>query len=733
MITISSAGRGYRGKKRWRSIALIPVKMGRPCGDFLKAGSSRAKAIYLLAWVVGLAVCVFSVNAYAIDSWQLIKEKICSEADLDTTKALQASFFEFKRQDGFECAQRVMIALSKELSTSAEARLGSSRLLWAIFSATSADPGLDANFGTMTRAIRLATHHPLRGEARLAQLRLSVLRGKPTTQITNQLEPILADLRIFEDRQTLNNLYTRGSLPLRESLRWLLAEYAQMRTHAGATASPLEKRLRAHARWGQEAAFIGAASPELLHYIVADAWKGGRRLISPGAVPSIDTSRALPEMSGRLEYSLCASEQCRSQAVDVASVSDQVDEKRVSLNITDALAAIRYSIGSTPIVQSLCGLDGTPCNKKGLEEAGRHYWVSVSSIVVGGASWKDSFFKEAKGIDDRKSNINYQFTAQVNIPQCIDPAQCSPSVIVLPRMIETGRDGNALRTIVMKAPDGSETVLPTDTIAVVDRSSGVHTLQFKLSRTSGQSGSSAAPPNQSTISVSIWSGAKLSQKWIAEAKQALLNGDVAMSDYLPLLLMTRALTLRPEAINESPAYMGLGESLGQYSDKNTSTRWDRVYAPLYFLHLLKTSVAPELTPEERQGIELAEQSLSRVAIDNFTDHVDRQITFLRDLLPTLSVALIDAAIVAIQMEKPLSVTVTPLMQAVLAIRTTGLGLGDEFLSQAQVLINSARAKDNLLEAVLLLYEARERLQQAHEKVALQLELITVEKTGLLIP
>ena len=203
-----------------------------------------------------------------------------------------------------------------------------------------------------------------------------------------------------------------------------------------------------------------------------------------------------------------------------------------------------------------------------------------------------------------------------------------------------------------------------------------------------------------------------------------------MTNYLPILLMTRALTLRPALVNEAPGYMGLGEALGLYSDKNTATRWDRIYAPLYFTHLLQTTVAPELIPEERQGLDLARKSLSRVAIDNFSAHVDQQISLLKDLLLPLSVATIDDAIVKIQKEQPLDAAVGPLMQAVLTIPGLWVGLGDESISQAKELINTARSKDNLLDAVLLLYQARERMQQAHERVSLQLELLSVEKSGL---
>lgn len=695
----------------------------------LHAHSTQMKTRRTLVGVT-VVLSLISGNAAAVDSWQLVKETICSDAKLDATKALQASFFEFKRQDGFECAQRVLAALTTDIVNSADSKLGSSRLLWAMFAAAKADANLDSSFKTITTAIRATNDHPLRGEARLAQLRLSVFRGKSNAQIAKQIEPIVVELGLFRDRQSLNKLYASGSVPLRESLRWLLAVYAQERIDAMTAPSGLEERLRAHARWGQEATIIGAAVPELLHSVIAEAWRGGRQLVSSGQLPLIDTSRALPEISGRLEYSLCANGKCRDQVSNVAKVSDQVDEKREFLDITHALAAIRYSIDSTPIVQSACALNGAVCTKEEIEEAGRHYWLSVSSVVVGGAAWKDSFWKEAKGIDDRSSSISYDFKGQVTIPQCTNPARCSPTVIVAPRMTEEGHDSNALRSIALVGPDGSETLLPTNSLTAVDRSSGPNTIQFKLSRVFQQSGSTAAPANQSTISVSIWSGTKLSQPFIAVAKEALSKSDSAMTNYLPILLMTRALTLRPALVNEAPGYMGLGEALGLYSDKNTATRWDRIYAPLYFTHLLQTTVAPELIPEERQGLDLARKSLSRVAIDNFSAHVDQQISLLKDLLLPLSVATIDDAIVKIQKEQPLDAAVGPLMQAVLTIPGLWVGLGDESISQAKELINTARSKDNLLDAVLLLYQARERMQQAHERVSLQLELLSVEKSGL---
>lgn len=671
--------------------------------------------------------------AFGIDSWQLLAQTICAGDKVPAASAVQASYFQFRRKDGFECAQRVLASLLADATGSAaEKELNLSRVLWGMFALAVDEPERDADFRRLTTSIRLSDGHPLRAEARLAQLRLSVIRGRPISEVSEQLQPLLADLGLLENRLALAKLYNSASLPLRESIRWLYGTYGRIRSGQTATPAPLELRLRNIAGWGQEAAWIGASSPEILQFMVADAWKSGRRLIAPGELPQSTSTNSLPEISGRLEYSLCASGNCQNQTLDVTTVSDQRIEKKETLDKTDALAIIHYGIGSTPIAQSTCPLSGPACTTPSVEEAGRHYWVTVNSVVVGGAAWKDSFYKQLKGTDNRTSSVDYKFAAQVPIPACTDPVQCATKVIVSVKLIGAGTE-DAKRSLTLTRPDGSSTALPDNDIVTLDRSSGKHAIQFELSRSRTESGASSTPWNTSTIAVSVSSGAKVSPAFVAAAKASLAKAPVPLVDYLPLLLMGRALTLRAEAINQAPAYMGLGEALSQYTDSNLATRWDRVYVPLYFLHVLLTNVGPELLPEERRGMNVATKILSNVATKNFVQHVDQQITFLTQLKPALSVALLDSAINAIQKEQPLDAKITPFIQTVLSIPTSGLAPSDTSIAQAKALIQSAREKDNLLDAVLLLYQARERLQQADERVSLQLELLSIEKAGLSAP
>lgn len=695
---------------------------------------SHTNALIISAWAIGFGTSLWVGPALAIDSWQLLKETVCAQDKLQTATAIQVSFFEFRRKDGFECAQRVLKVLSTELANDPNAKIGTSRLLWSMFAVTVDDPGQDAEFRGITNSIRLTNGHPLRGEARLAQLRLSVIRGKPVSEVSSQLKSILADLGYRQDMRALVQLYDSGSLSLRESLRWLFSAYARSRIDFSLAQLPLDPRLRSIADWGQEMAFIGSVNPEILQYIVADAWKNGRRLITPGALPLTVAAQSLPEISGRLEYSLCASGNCQTQIANMTTVSDQIVEKRESLNITHAVASIRYGIGSTPIKQSTCKLIGTntPCAQEGIEDVGRHYWVWVSSLVVGGAAWKDSFYKEMKGIDDRKSRASYKFIAQVPIPLCADPAKCAVTVAVGAKMFLEGQDTNSVRSIILKRPDGSETILPANDTVTIDRSSGAHMLQIELSWSREESGSSSTQFNQS-ISVSVRSDAKLTKHFVIFTKELLEQQGKSLTNYLPLILMARALTFRSAVLNDVPEYMGLGETLGQYSEPDPLNRWIRIYTPLYFIHLLKTSVGPELLPMERRGMDLSGRVLSNAAINNFGEYVDQQISFLKALQPALSVALIDGAIAAIQKEQPLDASITPFVQTLLAVPSIGSNPGDQSVAQAKDLVNSARVKDNLLDAVLLLYQARERLQQANEKVSLQLEFLSIEKTGLLKP
>ncbi len=130
-------------------------------------------------------------------------------------------------------------------------------------------------------------------------------------------------------------------------------------------------------------------------------------------------------------------------------------------------------------------------------------------------------------------------------------------------------------------------------------------------------------------------------------------------------------------------------------------------------------------------MELATRILSKVARDNFGPYVDQQIALLNSLQSAVSTALVDGAINAIQKEQPLDTAITPFVQSVLSAPASGASPGDESIAQAKALINGARIADNLLDAVLLLYQARERLQQANEKIALQLELLSTEKTGMI--
>lgn len=705
---------------KWASPASIDAKGRSPKAD---------KSLF---WMTGVCLALLVGPAHAVDSWQLVKEEICAVEKLGTELAIQASYFQFQRKDGFACASSVLKALSSSLTTNPESRLGSSRLLWALYAATieNEDPERDANFRSLTTAIRLAKDHPLRGEARLGQLRLSVVRGKAVEEVSGQLESVISDLGLLQDRRVLGNLYAAGSPHFRESLRWLHAVYAKTRTENTKPPLPLELRLRSIAGWGQESAMIGAASPQILHYLVANAWKSGRRLIvaEPGPIPT--ASKSLPEISGHLDYSLCASGDCQAQSIDVTKVSDQIIEKSQNLDITNAVSALRYSIGSTPIFQTTCNQTDPACSKEGAEETGRHYWISALSSVVGGAAWKDSFWKKVKGIDDRKSSISLSFGGKMDIPACADPSVCPISAVVSTKSIGEGEDQDVSRSIILVRPDGSETAVSGNELLTLDRSLGKHTIRLEIKRSRQESGSSSTPSNNSIITVTVWSGAKLRKDLVNSAKSALSQANVPLTKYLPQLLMGGALTLRPAVINEPPAYMGLGEALSQYSDPNPTNRWDRVYTPLYFLNILKTNVGPELLPDERRGIELATRMLSKVAKDNFGQYVDQQIKLLNDLLPALSVALIDGAINAIQKEQPLSGVMDPFVQSVLATSAAGGSSSDELILQAKALINKARINDNLLDAVLLLYQARERLQQAAENIALELELLTIEKAGI---
>jgi hypothetical protein len=681
-----------------------------------------------VGFVLSNMMCISS--AFAIDAWQLVREEVCDKQNISAEKAAQLSFFQFQREEGFECASKALKALENELSSSPQAKLDSSRILWSLFAATKVDSSRDLTFRSITSAIRLSDNHPLRGEARLAQVRLSVLRGRLESDFFPQLDSILADLNLVPDPRGLSKLYSDGTTGLREALRWLFAARARARAASGN--EPLELRLRSLAHWAQQLALLGATEPELLQFTVADAWKRGARLISSGNIPDPASSNALPGVSGVLDYSLCASGQCQQQAgVAISAVSDQLVEKKTGLDVTNAYAAIRYGIGSNPIIQGSCSANATNCASESNEETGRHYWLFVNSAVTGGAAWKDSFWKKVKGTDDRYSEVSYKLIATFKLPPCSDPASCPVYMYARAALNGSGNEAGAVRSIQIKHPNGAKTSLSNDDLITLDRSAGGYEFAIELGLGHGERGSTASG-NSSLAGLTLMSAAKLSKTFVDGAKSIMDKEGASLGRYLPLLLASRALLLRPEVFANAPDYMGLGEALGQYSDSNPTNRWDRVYLPLYFINLVRNEVGAELLPLERQGIELTGKVLSRNAKLNFQQAIDQQIELLKALQPAVSTALIDGAILAIQKGEPLDTAIDPFLAAVLSASTTD-SISGASVAKAQELISKARLHDNLLDAVLLLYQARERMMLANERIGFRLELLSIERTGYSLP
>ncbi|WP_147440703.1 hypothetical protein [Paraburkholderia sp. RAU2J] len=669
----------------------------------------------------------------AIDSEEVVETAVCTSANIATPIAVKASYFTFNRKDGFDCARRALKSLETSISTNPEARLGSSRLLWGIFSLARDDATRDAEFKALTTSIRLADKHPLRGEARLAQLRLDALRGKPNASLGTQIEGVITDLGIRSDVRRLAALYNDGSLPLRESLRWLFYSYAETRSRASSPNVNLTLRLREIAAWGVELASIGAACPEMARYLISRSWQQGRRLVNQGTGKPLVSGEPYAEMDGKLTYSLCANSNCQTQNLSFVKISDQLIEKRESHELSDSLAAIRYSVDSSPILQINCSRNETSCKDLSPQEAGRHYQIGVVSAVVGGSRWKDAFWKQVKGIEDFGSSVSYSLESRVKIPSCANPVQCPINILAAARYLSNGEDAGTERTATLLRPDGSKTLFPKESLVSIDRSTGDHYIDLKISETRQSKGGTHGPNQESLVGVSLWSGATVSAHVLESTKKALAASPLPLTDYLPVILMTRAVLESPSVTSGTPKYMGLGEALSQYSDPKVANRWERIYLPLYFTSLLQTDVGPRLAPEDRQGLMLADQLLSQVAKDNFGPFVDQQIALLRGLRQALSVALLDSAIGAIQKDQPLDNTLTPFVQTILDAPTTNGLSSDDSLAQAQSLITRARASDNLLDAVLLLYQARDRLAQAEERLVIVLDQLVVEKTGLIAP
>jgi hypothetical protein len=682
--------------------------------------------------LLALLCCFFaSTPVVAVDSWQLVRDEICAKQSLDVATAAKLSFFQFRRIEGFECATRAMKVLLADIANNPQAKVNSSRLLWTLFAAAAEDPSRDNAFRSIASEIRLADMHPLRGEARLAQMRLTVLRGRPEADFYPQLDAVLSDLGLVPNVRGLSAMYSEGTTAFREALQWLFIARTRAQTAASA-GGPVELRLRSLASLGNQLAVLGATEPEILHLVTADAWKRGARLITPATLPKAEATAAFPELLGKLKYSLCASGDCQQQdAVEVVRVADQIVEKRQSLDISDAVATIRYGIGSSPIVQGKCSTGTKDCTDQRVEETGRHYWLAVNSAVSGGAAWKDGFLKKVKGTDDRYSEVNYNLMATVKIPRCVDANLCAVMVQAKAHLQGAGDERGVSRAIRLKRPDGATTSLANDDVVALDRSAGAHEFVLEAGMSRGEKGSTSSG-NSSVAAVSVQSAARLSKSFVQDAKAALQGDSAPLGKYLPLLLASRALTLRPEVFANAPEYMGLGEALGQYADPNPANRWDNVYVPLLVLYLLRTQVGADLLPDERQGMDLTRKLLSRIALDSFKGTIDQQLKLLTAIQPALSVASIDGAINAIQKEQSLETDIAPYLAAIMTADPNN-AVGDQSMAKARDLVAKARLSDNLLDAVLRLYEARERMTKASERVALRVQLLTVEQTGFPTP
>jgi len=281
----------------------------------------------------------------------------------------------------------------------------------------------------------------------------------------------------------------------------------------------------------------------------------------------------------------------------------------------------------------------------------------------------------------------------------------------------------------VKGP-AAETPTLAGSITSLDLSKGSYEISVEVGRNFSDLGAAAQAANYSAIEVRLERATPNIDVAIKKFSERITGADQRLLDLLPVYFAANALALTPANLgNGVPKYFGLGEALTQYSRADFSKRWERIYLPLLYLSVINNRVGPDLSASERESVNLARANLSAQAKSQFQDAAAQQAKFISALVPALNVSPIDSAITSIQKENSLESSISPLLKDFIALEQfSDVSMSNE-LGSARENIRAAATKDNLLEAVLLLYEARAKMQSAIQRASEELSVLSVEQTG----
>lgn len=679
----------------------------------------------------GILLTVMLVTPLCQASDGSLIDKLCVAPEAPPQGEL-LSYFKYERTDGFACARAALEASVVRGKSDPAGALSSSRLYWVLFRRAVDEPSLEAEFRRLSTEIRMVADHPLRAQARLAIFRLSELRGRSSNDPSAQAQRVLQDLNYFNQPDQFSNLYQAGNLELRESIRWLLSTYLLAWADSDMGANTTEKLYRL-ANWGSAVAYLGRANPDLLRYVTAKAWSGGRQLLSRATGERKTAADKFPDMTVKASYRVCADEKCEQVGdLSLSSTNDQLITLKEPFDHTDADLWFRYTSGTFPVNHTVCGDPKKACLNA---EVGRTYLIGADSWARGGAKYVNPVLKDFGGLNDRISSVSYSFAGKVVLPPCTVPSQCSTTTTVF--VLEQGKGPleNVSRSVSVTSPDGqSSRILPGDAVSI-DRSRGAHAIQFTVQRQLSTRGAEGPNPSASYLWVTVRDKSPVSSATIKAAKGEVAAIDQKLVDYLPILLASYSLRMQPgNAGNFTPDYMGLGECLGIFADAGTETRWQRVYAPLLYLSVINGAIGTDLSSAEQRSVLQTRQLLSSMAASEFRRHAAEQTEQLKGLHPGEALAAIDRAIVSLQTQQDLSATITPDLQEVLAAISLDPDAGSvEFAGQlagAHRLVEAAAKTDNLLQTLLFLTRARSKLQSIDESVSLSLTELTAEQSRI---
>lgn len=673
-----------------------------------------------IVWSVGIVASLTAVReATAVDAEDVASKGPCSMA-VSKEAAQQLATFRFIRKDGFECASRVIDALSG--SPDATASGLSVSLFWRLVSEARVAPERREWIRPIITKLRLGADQNLAAHARLANLRLRVDAGE--TLGPEQSAEALAGIGPADP-----SISAAASQPIdpeyRSAVQWAIKNLLSSLTNFS-SGIHIDLRRQRVADIGRFMAGLSVNNPEALKAALSPLMSG-QQFTTTGASTIVPSTLGSMLFKGQVD--VCASTECSRLPIETSGLSGQGVMQNLDQKPSSARVNLFYTLKTEQVSTPTCA-PGTPSSPTCVmveREIGRTYVVNGYGYVRGGSRYKDAVLGSIKGQTDTPGHANYAFEGTVSIPGCNDLTLCDPTVDVW--FDAHPNEAWAGTQVKLSGPNQSSiTLIPKEPVQV-DRSNGAHELKFTVSRNAGAlSGEGGAQFDQLARLFVVRSTPPLRQA-LGSARAMGMSRELYSA--IPVISAAYLIRLAPQGLTAGQPYYGLAQAFTQTTGTEFDGRWANTYLAHWYSRLISERLVDHIGSVEQRELAIHRGSIAARAVLNFRDPVNSQIKVLKSILAILTPHHIDNAISAIQVDQPLSNAISPLLNIYLQQDTLPLSkLSESESNHLREALRQAVAADNLLAALSHLYAARHQIDLARSKIITELDALIVEESFL---